>query len=667
MKLWRCDGPEAKLVLEDRAGISEHATAFRPDGRQLAVGHRDGTLTVHDTETGAVVRQWQVGVPPYAAMFHPRLPRLAVACGEEVRLYDVESGALLSPRFTNSNGVSAVAWNPDGRRLAIDCFEQKLVLWDSETGQELTPHYKGLGRGGLHLRFNSTGDRLLSADWGGILRVWDAGTGKQLFNTPVISLGHWPGLYWPSSCLDEQFLVAPSAGDSIKLLRFAPGREHRELISATPAIVEDDFYHLLYPHGWLLSTDLAIEGRFGFDASGALLSRNGNGVFRWPVRVDAGSPESYRLGPPQRVTSQHTVQATIDNRWPFGASRDGRVLAFARGTHATVVHLGPPLRTLTLGPQYDVRHVNVSPDGRWVVTGSFWTDPNGENAKVWEAATGKLMTVLPIDPTTQPVFSADGNWLHTTNPTNHSPYWCKVGTWHPSAVPRPAGLLAPDGRLLACRAGYGEILLVNFETGKEMARLSIPEQTRLAPRDFSPDGAWLYAIGFESRQLYRWDLRLIRSQIAELGLDMDLPPYPEPTDRPMTWPPPAVTVHHPELASDAAKLRQWELTRAVTALWVNPFDADAHARLGALAYADGHSGCAFALLSIARALRPDDFEVRRLRAMAGATAAIGRKPSSMRPGSCTSNPATCTLWGPAASPCSASGATPRRLRTSPRC
>ena len=68
-----------------------------------------------------------------------------------------------------------------------------------------------------------------------------------------------------------------------------------------------------------------------------------------------------------------------------------------RGTHATVVHLGPPLRTLTLGPQYDLRHVDVSPDGRWVVTGSRWPDPNGENAKVWEAATGKLITVLPID------------------------------------------------------------------------------------------------------------------------------------------------------------------------------------------------------------------------------------------------------------------------------
>src|SRR5262249_32621220 len=103
---------------------------------------------------------------------------------------------------------------------------------------------------------------------------------------------------------------------------------------------------------------------------------------------------------------------------------------------------------------------------------------------------------------------------------------------------------------------------------------------------------------------------------AGLGLDMDLPAYPEPTRPPVSWPPPAVTVHHPELASDAGKLRQWELSQAALAWRLNPFDADAHARLGALAYADGRWGDAFAHLSIARAFRPDDFEVRRLRALA---------------------------------------------------
>jgi tetratricopeptide (TPR) repeat protein len=77
-----------------------------------------------------------------------------------------------------------------------------------------------------------------------------------------------------------------------------------------------------------------------------------------------------------------------------------------------------------------------------------------------------------------------------------------------------------------------------------------------------------------------------------------------------------VTVHHPELASDAAKLRQWELTQAAIAWRLNPFDADAHNRLGALAYADKRYGDAFTHLSVARAVRPNDFEVRRVRALA---------------------------------------------------
>src|SRR5262249_4388634 len=150
---------------------------------------------------------------------------------------------------------------------------------------------------------------------------------------------------------------------------------------------------------------------------------------------------------------------------------------------------------------------SVSPDGRWVVTGSHFRDLKGENAKVWEAATGKLVKVLPIAEERLPTFTSDGHWVHANGGGDGS--WHEVGSWQQKAVPCPAGRLAPDGRVLAAIAGYGELRLVNFESGKEIARLSIPDQTRLQPSGFSPDGAWVYGRGTESHQLHRWDLRLI--------------------------------------------------------------------------------------------------------------------------------------------------------------
>jgi len=249
-----------------------------------------------------------------------------------------------------------------------------------------------------------------------------------------------------------------------------------------------------------------------------------------------------------------------------------------------------------------------------VVTGSYWGDGSGEYAKLWEADSGKLVKVLSITSGANPAFSSDGRWVHGRHKSGS---WYEVGSWKPKTVDCPPGLLAPDGNLLACGSGFGEVRLVNFQTGKEIARINIPDQTRLDPEAFSPDGALLYAKGSEDHRHYHWDLRLIRRQLAELGLDMDLPPYPEPEERTKRWPVPLdVTVHGADLATDVEKLRQHELAQAALACRANPFDAEAHLQLGAIASRDGRWKEAFVHLSVARALRPEDFEVRRLRAWA---------------------------------------------------
>src|SRR5262249_27891691 len=76
------------------------------------------------------------------------------------------------------------------------------------------------------------------------------------------------------------------------------------------------------------------------------------------------------------------------------------------------------------------------------------------------------------------------------------------------------------------------------ESGAELARLEVPLQTRLGPRCFTPDGTRLIAVESDTQALHIWDLRAIRAQLADLGLDWDLSSYPpaapEKNTRPLT-------------------------------------------------------------------------------------------------------------------------------------
>jgi WD40 repeat protein len=88
-----------------------------------------------------------------------------------------------------------------------------------------------------------------------------------------------------------------------------------------------------------------------------------------------------------------------------------------------------------------------------------------------------------------------------------------------------------DGRLFAIDDG-GRVRLVDPDSGREVVMLdagtgSLANFFCLA---FSPDGTQLAA--GRDHIIHLWDLRLIREQLADLGLDWDSPPYPPPGRRP---------------------------------------------------------------------------------------------------------------------------------------
>jgi len=179
-----------------------------------------------------------------------------------------------------------------------------------------------------------------------------------------------------------------------------------------------------------------------------------------------------------------------------------------------------------LEPHDDARYVAVSPDGRWVATGSHGASTE---VKVWDARTGKPEKELPVESGATVGFSPDGKWLVTGD--RGCRLWA-VDTWragpHVDGVARTAFAFSPDGKLLAMEGGFGVVRLVDPDTGREFARLEGPDQGLARSINFSPDGTRLVAGSNDSRSVHVWDLRRIRADLAEMGLDWGLPPYPPP-------------------------------------------------------------------------------------------------------------------------------------------
>jgi WD40 repeat protein len=128
-------------------------------------------------------------------------------------------------------------------------------------------------------------------------------------------------------------------------------------------------------------------------------------------------------------------------------------------------------------------------------------------------------------------FSPDGRWLMTALDQEYR-LW-HAGSWRPGLTIRSESAnnghfaFAPDGRLLAVDRG-GLVLLVDPDSGREFATLEPPAVSagNLLWLAFGPDGGRL-AVANDT-EVRVWDLRRIRAQLAEMGLDWDAPPLSTP-------------------------------------------------------------------------------------------------------------------------------------------
>ena len=197
-----------------------HSLSFSPDGKTLASAAEDDRILLWDIRSGKPLHPDKPFERIALVAFSPDGRALATAGEGPVRLWDAGSGRQRAALPASSRSSHALAYSPDGKRLATAAADGGVRLWDLAAGREV----RRLGKAGVVrscLAFAADG-RLAAGEPD--VCVWDPSTGKRLTrfgekSDPLTCLAFSP---------DGKLLAAGDNRHTVTLWDVASGRVVRQ-------------------------------------------------------------------------------------------------------------------------------------------------------------------------------------------------------------------------------------------------------------------------------------------------------------------------------------------------------------------------------------------------------------------------------------------------------
>ncbi|HUE73801.1 MAG TPA: protein kinase [Pirellulaceae bacterium] len=335
-----------------------------------------------------------------AVAFSPDGERLASAGGDGmVKIWNSKTGDLLQTFRAHSGSVVCVVFHPHGNHLATAGADLQVKVWDLTTGQELfrRPCHAVRSLGGAYtVAFRPPDGRLLAAGNEGVVTLWDWENDRPSNPWQEYELHALPVAFSP----DGRRLATGGAAQQLQRLWDV---ETGELLRTLPAHTLPVSALAFSPDGGRLASASLDRSVAVYDTtSGELLStflHTGN------VLCVAFSPSGRRLASAGedkivRVWDAATGREVLGLRGhaeeckclAFSPDPEGWRLASASPDGTIRIWDASPLRanegqeSLTFTEHTDeLRSVAFSPDGRKIVSAG-----HGGLAKVWDPATGQV-------------------------------------------------------------------------------------------------------------------------------------------------------------------------------------------------------------------------------------------------------------------------------------
>ncbi|MBY0526134.1 MAG: WD40 repeat domain-containing protein [Gemmataceae bacterium] len=420
------------------------------DGLTLAVGAKDGRITLWEVKTAKVIRTLMPDAPtePVSMLFTADNKRLLVKDMDQVVwVWDPAAAKVLHKlgksvegrRYVSGSLTDAPSVLAGGQDVTSVVMEQKnrqsqitICRWDLTTGEEKKPVALGPG----HVTFSSfsfapDGKTIAAAFNRGILHLRDLETGKEIRtfegldkNTFVARLAFSP---------DGRCLAAWLSDQTIHIWDAATGKELRRLE---------------HPQGSTVASTYSFGGT---QPSNLVFSPNGREI---AVGLDGGSVRRWEVESGKELTETsghrseaHTLVVAPDGKTAISCGSDRIVCVwdlsngaelrrFALPTDASQVAFAPGGRTLAVGnpeakvaiwdvatgkerrqwttKQNNLAGLTFSPDGKLLATRSF-----DQVISLWDPTTGTLIQSIWESPPDRPLI--DIGKLLSSHLSSHVP------------------------------------------------------------------------------------------------------------------------------------------------------------------------------------------------------------------------------------------------------